>query len=603
MVAVDEAHCCSFWGQDFRPSYLNIAKFVAELPNRPIITAFTATATDLVKDDIIRLLNQNNPFVRATGFNRENLYFEVRRPRDKFTEIKTYIEARQGQSGIIYCATRKTVDEITEKLQAIGISAARYHAGMGQNERSAAQQDFVFDRKTVMVATNAFGMGIDKSNVSFVIHYNMPKNLESYYQEAGRAGRDGSPADCILLFSRQDIMINQFLIDQQDPESTLTVKEQESVKARDYKRLREMEAYCNISGCLRRYILDYFGDTDPCYCDNCGNCNTPKEMVDITLDAQKILSCVRRMQGRFGLAMVIDVLRGSGNKKIVSANMDKLSTYGIMSGQPAEKIRQLAQYLIQEGYIETIGDRYPVVRAADKSWEVLQNQKTVIMPMLELQTEDKQISVSRKPVKSTAAYAVNEGLFIQLKELRMRLASEEKVPAFVVFSDAALYDMCAKLPATDDEFLGVSGVGNMKLQKYGQAFLEVICKFTDSGEEIISQEAVVRPSIAELAAEFRFSEEPIHLTDFMGQANMLLIQARGRGTARSVITKMLEQDNYLESRPAGDGKKSRLPTPKGEALGIEAREEESANGSLYLRNYYGPEAQRIMLGYIVEMGE
>ena len=464
MVAVDEAHCISHWGQDFRPSYLHISDFVKFLPTRPILTAFTATATDIVKDDIIKLLGLFNPFTRSTGFNRANLYFEVRHPNKKFAELTDYLSLADNKtkSGIIYCATRKTVDQITDKLISTGIPATRYHAGMTQNDRTRAQQDFLYDRIPLIVATNAFGMGIDKSNVSFVVHYNMPKNMESYYQEAGRAGRDGSPAKCILLFNRQDIMINRFLIESSEAD--------EDIKTRDYRRLREMEAYCTTSSCLRQYILNYFQDEEKYECDYCSNCNTNQEMVDVTIDAQKILSCIHRMKGRFGQAMVIDVLRGAKTKKVLDANMDKLKTYGVMEDRHQADIRHIIHYLIGSGYIRVVGDRYPVIQTTEMANNVLYNKELVNMPIFETTKQ----STSTKQGVNAANQDQYSELFKQLKALRLSLASDEGVPAFVIFSDATLYDMCAKLPANEKEFLNVSGVGEVKLKKYGHAFLEVI---------------------------------------------------------------------------------------------------------------------------------
>ena len=623
MIAVDEAHCVSHWGQDFRPSYLHISSFVDNLPKRPIVTAFTATATDLVKEDITRLLGLDRPFIRSTGFNRENLYFEVRHPSDKFAELAEYLRNRGGKSGIIYCATRKAVDEIASKLKNIGIKAARYHAGMGQEERTAAQHDFIYDYAPVIVATNAFGMGIDKSNVSFVVHYNMPKNMESYYQEAGRAGRDGSPAECLLLFSRQDIIINQFLIEKSEQNEdyengTLDTANFEAAKARDYRRLREMEAYCNTTDCLRQYILDYFQDDGNYTCDYCSNCGTEREMIDVTIEAQKILSCVYRMKGRFGLVMVIGVLRGEQNQKIKNARLDSLKTYGIMKDQSPEEIRRITQYLIQRGYIQVLGDRYPVVQTTEKASHVLRDGAIVKMPAPDKEIESADFvpdgisKGSRAPkapkserVIKTAkgSYAVDESLFANLKTLRLQLAAKEGVPAFVIFSDAALYDMCTKLPTDDKGFLSVSGVGEVKLKKYGSVFLEAIREYLGSGTEINPRkEPTDRQSGYQLLFnEFQLFDEPVHISGYMEQANILLMKIRGRGTSASNITKKLEEDGYLEMRETEDGRRSRLPTQKGIDLGIESHKEESPDGRVFLRNYYGIRAQELMLGYIREL--
>ena len=622
MVAVDEAHCVSHWGQDFRPSYLQINSFVTYLPKRPIVTAFTATATDLVKEDIINLLGLKHPFIRCTGFNRENLYFEVRHPKDKFIELAEYVQNRKGKSGIIYCATRKAVEVVANNLKNIGIQIARYHAGMSQEERTAAQYDFIHDHVPIIAATNAFGMGIDKSNVSFVIHYNMPKNMESYYQEAGRAGRDGSAAECLLLFSRQDIIINQFLIEKSEQNEEYEnenhdITNFEAAKARDYRRLREMETYCNTTDCLRQYILNYFQDNGNYSCDYCSNCSTDREMIDVTVEAQKILSCVHRMRGRFGFVMIIDTLRGAQNQKIKNAGLDKLKTLGIMKDKSPEEIRRIAQFLIQCGYMKVVGDRYPVIQATKKASEVLYGGSIVEMPAPNIKLTDP-ISTSisgvtlkapRMPKSSKSAkitkttYAAEEGLFANLKALRLQIATRERVPAFVIFSDAALYDMCNKLPIDDKSFLNVSGVGEVKLKKYGSVFLKAIREYVRSDTDInLGGDTVDSHSDYQLLFEkFQFSDEPIHISEFLEQVNVLLMRIRGRGTSSSNITKMLEDDGYLEMNELEEGKRSRLPTQKGIDLGIESRKEESQDGRMFLRNYYNIQAQKLMLNYIKEL--
>ena len=594
MVAVDEAHCVSHWGQDFRPSYLQINEFISSLPKRPVLSAFTATATDLVKDDIIKLLNLQNPFIRSTGFNRKNLYFEVRRPKSKFDELALYLNDKKGKSGIIYCATRKTVDDVAARLNEMGINAARYHAGMSQSERSAAQLDFLYDRVPIIIATNAFGMGIDKSNVHFVLHYNMPKNIENYYQEAGRAGRDGSPAECILLFAQQDLMINRMLIE--NNEST------EDTRALDFRRLREIEAYCTTTDCLRQYILDYFQDDGINECGNCGNCRTEREMIDITIDAQKILSCVYRMKGRFGLALVIDVLQGKSSQRIRDMKLNSLKTYGIMKGHDAEEIRQIAYYLLRKGYMQVQGDRYPVVQISDKADEILRKGQSIEMPFIPISNKQERQPLKQKPKnasKPATEYSVDEQLFEDLRALRLILAEEAKAPAFTVFSDATLYDMCKKLPTDEEGFLKVSGVGEMKLQKYGQVFVGLIKNYVNSGAEVRPWKEPAAPQ--ELFDNFEISEEAIHLGTFMQQANLLLMQLRGRGTSAQAISIRLEKDGYLEMIEYEEGKRGRLPTEKGRALGIFSRREESPDGRTYLRNYYEPGAQRQLLAYIKEV--
>ncbi len=478
MVTVDEAHCVSQWGQDFRPSYLKIVQFIEKLSYRPIISAFTATATNEVREDISHILRLNNPFVITTGFDRENLFFGVLKPEDKFNELKKILENNQGKCGIVYCIARKTVEEVCDRLNAEGFSATRYHAGLSDKERRVNQDDFIYDRKPVIVATNAFGMGIDKSNVSFVVHYNMPKNLESYYQGAGR---DGEPADCILLYSGRDVRTNQFLIENsQDTNEDLTDEMREAVRAKDRERLKIMTFYCATNGCLREYILRYFGEKASNFCGNCSNCNTHFETVNITIEAQKILSCIYRIQQRnksFGKIMVVDILHGSKSEKIQKLGLDTLSTYGIMADIPTARIRTIVDFLIENEYISLTNDEFSVLKLSPRSAEIIREKK-----QLEMKLPNKTKPDSIK--KAIASINVNTGLFSALQALRKELAIKEHVPAYIIFSDAALHDMCRKLPVSKSEFLQISGVGNRKAEKYGNAFCALISKYLSEQKEI-----------------------------------------------------------------------------------------------------------------------
>jgi ATP-dependent DNA helicase RecQ len=470
MVTIDEAHCVSQWGQDFRPSYIHIAGFIESLPCRPIVSAFTATATDTVREDIVRLLGLREPFTLVTGFDRPNLYFAVKKPQNKYNELRRLISDMEDKCGIVYCLSRKSVEEVCEKLCSDGFSATRYHAGLSDRERRENQEDFIYDRKRIMVATNAFGMGIDKSDVSFVIHYNMPKNIESYYQEAGRAGRDGSPAKCILLYGPSDVRTNDFMIERSRDENTeLSDEEKEIMLERDKERLKEMTFYSTATSCLREFMLRYFGEKAPSYCGNCSCCIDGFEEADITVDAQKIVSCVFRVKqkGRyFGKGMIVDILRGSENERLLSLGFDKLSTYGIMSDTPARRIRAELDHLAAEGYLGFSDGEYPVVELTALSAKLLKERIPVTMKLPIEKTEKKK--------KKDSGLTQDESLFAKLRQLRSRLAQEARVPAYIVFTDAALEDMCRVLPTTAEEFLTVSGVGRRKAEKYGEDFCALI---------------------------------------------------------------------------------------------------------------------------------
>ncbi|MDR0833224.1 MAG: DNA helicase RecQ [Candidatus Symbiothrix sp.] len=490
MVTVDEAHCISQWGQDFRPAYSKIPVFIAQLKNRPVVSAFTATATQRVREDILHSLQLDNPKIVVAGFDRKNLLFEVKTPTDKNKTVLDLIKKHPNDYGIVYCSTRKNVEEVVAKLKTNGIKAAPYHAGFSAQERTQNQEDFLFDKINVIVATNAFGMGIDKSNVSYVIHYNMPKDIESYYQEAGRAGRDGSQAECTLLFSGQDVVMGLWLIenssdnDSDKEEIDAKLKEELRMKARE--RLRAMERYCKTNDCLRAYILNYFGEPDDLHenCGACSNCNNPNEVVDITILAQKILSCIYKMYPKVGRGLVIDTLRGSKNEKVMNKGFYKLSTYNICT-ESVQELGEVFDFLVENGYIQMVGEQYPVCHLTTKANEILRERKSLSMKqnlVTKAERKEKEYVTRFKKehiVRDVAVYYnVNDQLLTQLKKLRRQIADNQGVPAFQIFQDSSLVDMCRILPKTADEFSMVSGVGAYKQQRYAAAFTKLITDFT-----------------------------------------------------------------------------------------------------------------------------
>lgn len=482
MIAVDEAHCISQWGQDFRPSYLRIMDLIDELGYRPVISAFTATATAQVREDIIRILEMNDPVVVTTGFDRKNLKFEVRKPASKYDFVKTYINNNSGQSGIIYCISRRLVEEICDKLNTDGIKAVRYHAGLEDRERISNQEAFTYDEAPVMVATNAFGMGIDKSNVRFVIHYNMPKNMESYYQEAGRAGRDGEAAECILLFGESDVHINQLFIEKDSENEELTEKEREVVKERDRKRLRQMTLYCRTDECLRQYILKYFGEKSDGYCGNCSNCLADAVEVDITRTAGNIIRCIQSLYTAYGMTTIIDILRGSKSEKITRSNLDKNDLYAAEAGSSKQYLMQIINHLIIRGYIQQSEDKFGVLSVAYS-----QEISDILLGKTKLQMKYAGDSkyAAKKAAKGVFAdsdivnsFKNNDDLYEALVKLRSKTARVKSVPAYVIFTDKTLREMCARRPLSEEAMLQISGVGDSKLKKYGKSFLKVIQEFS-----------------------------------------------------------------------------------------------------------------------------
>ncbi|MGL5647246.1 MAG: DNA helicase RecQ [Clostridium sp.] len=453
-IAIDEAHCVSQWGHDFRSSYKRISSFVEGLSKRPVVTAFTATATKEVRDDILESLNLINPKIFISGFNRENLKITIEKGVNKNIYILDYIEANRGESGIIYCSTRKDVDKLCELLKRNGINALSYHAGLSDIERKKNQEDFIYDRADVMVATNAFGMGIDKPDVRYVFHYNMPKNIEGYYQEIGRAGRDGEKSECILLFSPGDVQTQKYIIE--------TGTTNPFRKRNELEKLQSMIDLVYSNGCYKKYILKYFGEEKKEDCINCSNCLFEGELIDKTIDAQKVISCVYRMKRPFGIGVIVEVLRGSKNKKLIEQGLDKLTTYGIVKDYTKDELKDFINTLISHGYIN-YGGEFPVVTPNKNSLKIIKGEEKVLF---------------KEVRKATKLKADNE-LFSVLRALRMEIAQEEGVPPYLVFGDNTLKELSTRMPVNRDQMLDISGVGERKIEKYGDIFIEKIKEYVE----------------------------------------------------------------------------------------------------------------------------
>ncbi|MDR2176167.1 MAG: DNA helicase RecQ [Synergistaceae bacterium] len=475
LFVIDEAHCVSQWGHDFRPSYLRLPEVVGLLGERPPVAAFTATATPEVREDIALRLNLRDPFVLTTGFDRANLFFRVEHPRDKTLFLLDYVRRFPGSAGIVYCSTRRAAEEVCGALNGKEFTAVRYHAGLSEEERRENQDAFIYDRTPLMVATNAFGMGIDKSNVRYVVHYNMPGSIDSYYQEAGRAGRDGAPAECVLLFAPKDVVTARYLIEQGENSENRQTR---------YRKLQAMIDFCNTSRCLRAHILNYFGETADGElpaggnCGACGSCVSAGEKTDITLDAKKILSCVYRMEERtgrrFGISLLIDVLRGSQKEQIRALDLDTISTWGLMKQRGREELREIVGFLAADGWLRLSEGEYPVLSFTEKTLPFLKGKETLLMRRHTPPERPEQNASLGGRQKRAAPEETPPALFSRLRALRRELADAQRVPPYIVFSDAVLYELCAALPENEEELLSIPGVGQVKLEKYGARFLEIL---------------------------------------------------------------------------------------------------------------------------------
>ncbi len=485
-VSVDEVHCVSQWGQDFRPSYLKIVEFISRLPVRPVVGAFTATATQPVREDVTRILQLHDPHIVTTGFDRNNLYFEVRTAKDKMAQVMRLLQEHEGESGIIYCITRKLVEEVYEALKARGIAVTKYHAGLSDEERRMNQDDFIYDRCSLMVATNAFGMGIDKPDVRFVIHYNMPKNMESYYQEAGRAGRDGEPSSCILLYSGQDVRTNQFFIENNRENEELSETELEEVIAKDRERLKKMTYYCYTKDCLREYMLGYFGEPAKGYCGNCSNCLQNYEEVDVSKYARIMLCCIEECRERYGVTTILETLHGSRSEKVLRYRLNENSYYATATDISMERLRQIVKQLLAKGYLNQTDDEYGLLKLTERSYDITVKGEQI---MLKLPKEKEPVTVERRVQLKTKssigrrAASNNPQLYELLRSLRNETAKNMKVPAYVVFTDKTLQEMSTYLPVTRDEMLEISGVAQAKYEKYGELFMNVIREYKEQHEQ------------------------------------------------------------------------------------------------------------------------
>lgn len=620
MITVDEAHCISQWGQDFRPSYMKIVEFVRQLPQRPIISAFTATATEHVREDIVCTLGLNNPFCLVTGFDRENLFFQVEKPKNKDQYILDYLSEHAKESGIIYCATRKNVDNLYELLKSKGILVAKYHAGLSASERKKMQDDFVFDYINVIVATNAFGMGIDKSNVRFVIHYNMPQSMENYYQEAGRAGRDGADAKCILLFSPQDIAINRFLLEHKET-SELDMEDLETIKERDLKRLQAMERYCYTTECLRNYILRYFGENPQKPCEDCGNCLREFETRDMTNEAKQIINCVFEAKGRYGRTIIIDTVLGAKTARLEEIGAMHFRTYGVLAKTNKNLVKRLLDQLIAEKYL--VVGAYQVISLGEI--QRLKNDDAHVL--VKITDEDKMPEKTPKKKANKTVTLTSSGykLFEKLRALRLELAREENMPPYIIFNDKTLMEMAAKMPTSHTELLNISGVGERKYEKYGEKFLGLIKEWMKENPDLAEHKVAVSESDVVLseklpekprkrksrkmdfvlteaeALEFQYADF-YNISSIRDELNRICKNDdRKKATFRIITTFLISEDLIFEQE--NEGRLFKVQTEKGLALGIKTIEKVSERGNAYTQLLYPESVQKMIVNHFVELGK